>query len=160
MELLVVITLVAIMAVGVMVSADGVEDDANVKLTRVEMNEVRKALLQFKRDVGHFPYPESVSPPEDIPRKSLELLIACVESQDAGCKVWNRDAARGWNGPYILAEGLTDSWGQRYQLYDADTAAARIVSFGPDKISGTAGNGATACDTSTPSDDIVLCLLK
>jgi hypothetical protein len=34
--------------------------------------------------------------------------------------MWNRNTQRGWNGPYISDEGLTDSWGNRYRLLDPE----------------------------------------
>lgn len=151
-ELLVVLTLLGILAVGVVMSADGVEDDANVKLTKVEMSELRKALLQYRRDVGFFPDGRNDSRDED---KKLELLSGCQDTEpaepdfDADCKPFNIDRGRGWHGPYVLIErqqdpvskamvsGYFDAWGNRYRLYDShaaspDRSIARIVSFGPD----------------------------
>lgn len=170
-ELLVVITLMAILAAGVMISLDGVGDDANIRITKVGMTELRKALLQFKRDVGHFP--EGRLPDVGagvlalLPEEKLNLLYICTNltgtetttEYDAGCNQFNVDTARGWNGPYALAErlekdngsgtmvwvtGYFDGWGNRYRLYDEDKAApgsgiARIVSFGPDGVDGLSG---------------------
>lgn len=55
LELLVVITLMAIVASLMVVSYDSVKSDARIDLTRYEMAEIRKALLQFRRDTGEFP---------------------------------------------------------------------------------------------------------
>ncbi len=186
-ELLVVITLVGLLAIGIVVSLDGVDDDARERLTKAEMSELRKALLQFRRDVGHFPAVGSAFPPaEDA---VLDLLRECQSDDvpvdgadenrltyDPGCGVYNIDTARGWNGPYALPErmddpvitGYFDAWGRSYRLYDQDDAApgsglARIVSFGPDGQDGVAGSpniGAADCNPIAGSDDIVLCLVQ
>lgn len=55
LELLVVITLLAILSSVALMSNDGVRDQAEVDTTKYEMTELRKALLQFKRDTGYFP---------------------------------------------------------------------------------------------------------
>jgi|GEM_PF-6486612 len=183
-ELLVVITLVGLLAIGIVVSLDGVDDDARERLTKAEMSELRKALLQFKRDVGHFPGAGSPFPPAED--EILSLLKDCQSEDepvdendpynltyDAGCRSFNIDTARGWNGPYALPErmddpaisGYFDAWGRSYRLYDQDDAApgsglARIVSFGPNGQH----EGDNAADICLPfdadSDDIVLCLVQ
>jgi prepilin-type N-terminal cleavage/methylation domain-containing protein len=55
LELLVVISLMAIVASLMAVSYDSVKTDSNADLTRYEMAEIRKALLQFRRDTGELP---------------------------------------------------------------------------------------------------------
>ena len=179
MELIVVMTLVGLLAVGVVLSLDGVGDDAQVRLTRVEMTELRKALQLFRRDVGHFPDALDDHHAEDL---KLDLLFGCQDlspaqaDYDAGCKAYNLDTARGWNGPYVLAEkqknsvtnldekGLFDAWGNRYRLFDEDSAApgagaARIVSYGANRA--YEGDGTDICSPNgASSDDLVLCLVQ
>ncbi len=186
-ELLVVISLVGLLAIGIVVSLDGVDDDARERLTKAEMGELRKALLQFRRDIGHFPGVDSPFPPAED--EVLDLLRDCQsddEPEDAdddasltydpGCRPYNIDTARGWNGPYALPErmddpvrtGYFDAWGNPYRLYDQGDAVpgsgmARIVSFGPDGQDGLAGSpnsDATDCNPIAGSDDIVLCLVQ
>jgi prepilin-type N-terminal cleavage/methylation domain-containing protein len=55
LELLVVISLMAIVASLMVVSYDSVKSESNADLTRYEMSEIRKALLQFRRDTGELP---------------------------------------------------------------------------------------------------------
>jgi|GEM_PF-6642922 len=52
LELLVVITLLAILASGAMVAYDGIEEQGNDDAARFEMAEIRKALIKFRRDSG------------------------------------------------------------------------------------------------------------
>lgn len=176
-ELLVVVTLLGIMALGVVLALDGVDEDSRVRLTRFEMSELHNGLLQFKRDVGHFPDALDNLHAQDL---KPNLLFSCQDisatqpAYDAGCAEFDIDSARGWNGPYVLAEksananGLFDAWGSRYRLYDAElatpgTGLARIVSFGMDKRDGAAGvsnDTATDCNPIADSDDIVLCLVQ
>lgn len=186
-ELLVVITLVGLLAIGIVVSLDGVDEHARERLTKAEMGELRKALLQFRRDVGHLPGVGSPFPSAED--EVLGLLKECQSDNepvdvaddarltyDAGCGVYNIDTARGWNGPYVLPErlddpaisGYFDAWGKPYRLYDQDDAApgiglARIVSFGPDGqdgLTGSPNSGAADCMPIAGSDDIVLCLVQ
>jgi len=179
LELLVVVTLMAVLASVALLSNEGVRDRAEVDATQYEMAELRKALLQFRRDVGHFPDAAGLIAGGD----RLALLLACQStdatkinttlgvSYDADCESWNPDTRRGWNGPYVSAEGARDQFsinsgpGQNYVLLEPASTApltttARIVSYGP--------NGAYEGDHATDkcqkkdsgSDDIVMCLLK
>ncbi len=181
-ELLIVISLIGLLAIGLVVSLDGVDDDARIKLTKTEMSELRKALLQFKRDVGHFPdgfLPNAAPLPAD---EKLDLLMFCqsvenVENFDPGCTPFNIDSARGWNGPYVLSEqikdpgsngdisGYFDSWGNRYRLFEPEDAipgsgSARIVSFGPNGKYEGDNEDAICSRFNENSDDIVLCLVQ
>jgi general secretion pathway protein G len=54
-ELLVVVALLAIMASVAVLSLDTTRSVAEEDATRYEMSLIRKALLQFKYDVRHFP---------------------------------------------------------------------------------------------------------
>lgn len=54
-ELLVVILLLAILSTVSVVSFEGVQDESMVDVTKFEMQELKKALLQFKLDNGAFP---------------------------------------------------------------------------------------------------------
>lgn len=183
-ELLMVISLLGMLAIGIVVSLDGVDDDARIKLTKTEMSELRKALLQFKRDVGHFPdgfLPNAAPLPAE---EKLDLLIFCqptegIENYDPGCTPFNIDSARGWNGPYALPERITDpisnneisgyfdAWGKPYHLFEPEDASpasgsARIVSFGPNgQYEGDNPDEDAICSRfNENSDDIVLCLVR
>lgn len=92
LELLVVVTLLAVLASVALLANDGVNDQAELDATRFEMAELRKALLQFRRDVGHFP-------------ATLSMLRSCTTADDPECQVWDKDTHRGWNGPYLTNIG-------------------------------------------------------
>lgn len=130
LELLVVVTLMAIVATVALVANDGVQDEAAMAATKYEMAELRKALLQFRRDTGVFPgngayacqapsdefeYPAFVtanhldwcqSPANFWMLYSCPLKDDVVTPVDEGlpCK-WNPDTKRGWNGPYLSKSG-------------------------------------------------------
>ncbi len=165
LELLAVITLLGLLAVVAVTSLDGVEDDSSIRITKIEMSELRNALRQFKRDVRHFP-DETSSPSTYDEENRVKLLVQCSsdiatnpDNFDAGCNTWSTDTARGWNGPYVLSEGIADSWGTPYRLSYEDLQP-RIVSHGANKQY----EGVNTMDRCLPngvsSDDIVLCLLK
>jgi prepilin-type N-terminal cleavage/methylation domain-containing protein len=98
-ELLVVISLVGLLAVGIVVALDGVGDDAQLQIARAEIAEVKKALQQFKRDVGRYPQ-------QAHPADFTELILG-LDALDNTQQLapWNPDTARGWRGPYLSSEG-------------------------------------------------------
>ena len=55
LELLVVITVMGILSTVAVMSYDGMQEQGQYDTTRVEMTEIRNALLQFRRDTGEFP---------------------------------------------------------------------------------------------------------
>jgi prepilin-type N-terminal cleavage/methylation domain-containing protein len=100
LEFLVVITLLAIFSSVALMSNEGAREQAEVDATKYEMAELRKALLQFKRDVGDFP-------------ASLIQLNECAATEFTAngttkCEPWGKDTHRGWNGPYVSDTG--DGW--------------------------------------------------
>lgn len=173
-ELLAVVVLLAILASVAVMSLDSTRSSAETDATRFEMAEIRKALLQFKYDVRHFPDAED----ELIGAAGrLALLTACQDDDptkiddangityDAGCAAWDQDLKRGWNGPYLSAGGGQDAWGNDYRLFDPavdtpGTGTARVVSFGPNGV--YEGDHATdLCQKKDDaSDDIVVCLVQ
>lgn len=175
-ELLVVVGLLALISGAAVVAYKDGDVDASVEMdvVRHELNEIRKALLQFRRDVGYFPDAAGELAAAD----RLALLRRCDSDDDANCTAWDRDRKRGWNGPYLMSNrvnrstqnpllpddpdyplyAVRDPWfgsnhaDNYYTLEDPDSDApgsgmARIVSRGPD---GQAGN----------DDDIVLYLVQ
>ncbi len=55
LELLVVITLLAILATGALISYGDIQDEARDDVTRYDLSQLRTALLQFRRHTGEFP---------------------------------------------------------------------------------------------------------
>lgn len=55
LELLAVIVLLAILATSALVAYDGTDDEARLNITRLEMVELQKALLNFRRDNREMP---------------------------------------------------------------------------------------------------------
>lgn len=136
-ELLAVVTLLGLLAAVAVSSLSGIEDDAALKLTRVEMSELRKALRQFKRDVGNLP--DEVAGTYADEQERVKLLVKCSDDQasnpdyfDPRCNIWSIDTARGWNGPYVLSEGISDSWNTPYRL-SFENLEPRLISHGPNK---------------------------
>jgi len=173
-ELIVVIALLALMASVAILSQDTVRSDAEADATRYEMSVIRKALLQFRYDVRHFPDGVgALIAAED----RLALLTACQAtdntkinetsgvSYDEGCTDWDPELKRGWNGPYLSAGGGEDAWGTAYRLLDPDddtpgSGTARIVSYGENGVY-EGVNATDACQKfNDDSDDIVLCLVQ
>lgn len=168
-ELLAVLVLLAIVATVTTVGISDVGAEAQDDLGQIEIMEIRKALHQFRRDVGHFP--DAAGNHDEDAR--LGLLWRCqdgnaaAEDYDQGCRQYNPDTRRGWNGPYLLAErsnglsGVFDPWGSPYLLLEPESATpstgnVRILSPGPNRQY----DGANA-DTCLPNgDDIVLCLVQ
>lgn len=164
LELLAVITLIGLLATFAVSALSGIEQDSTVKITQIEMVELRKALRQFKQDVGHFPDELAATYPDE--QKRIALLVKCSDDQvtnpehfDPQCSPWNIDLAKGWRGPYVLSDGLTDHWGTTYRL-SFENLEPRIISHGPNRLY----EGVNITDRCMPngetSDDLVLCLLK
>lgn len=162
LELLTVLMLIAIVATAAVMAYDGVRDQAEYDATKAEAAELRKALLQFRRDVGDFPV--------DLLQLGSYSASAVTATGNLYPE-WDKDAHRGWHGPYISSDFDKDPWDRAYLLLDPDdpTAAddsdgvARIVSLGPDGEDGAGGThnaGSDSCNIIANSDDVVVCLLK
>ncbi len=167
LELLAVITLLGVLAGGALLAYEGVQEDGEETLARFELAEIRKALLQFRRDTRELPC--RVYRAGDYRLDVDEILLnfkdadgnellasstaekehrwcrngfftdEAIVQQDSGLsmlhrfpydetdsahteKLWNPDTWRGWHGPYINEQGLTDPWGQRYILLEPELA--------------------------------------
>jgi prepilin-type N-terminal cleavage/methylation domain-containing protein len=97
LEMVVVIAILASLAGSVVLSMEGAEEMADEQIARSEMMDIRKALLQFRQDTGHFPVPAS-------PADFSALYEITSEA------IWNIDTGRGWRGPYLsgVRDGLVD----------------------------------------------------
>ncbi len=97
LELMVVTAILMALAGGVALSLSNAEETAKIQIARHEMQQLKQALLQFRRDTGHFPTPAS---PADF------SALYDIKAETA----WNIDTGRGWRGPYLsrAGEGYVD----------------------------------------------------
>ncbi len=99
-ELLVVVSILAALAGITSVAMDGYQQDAEEKITRVEMQRIAGAIRRFKADTGYWPKTEVRDPAlayvsEDA--ASFSFLF----NNPAGVPAWDVEYAIGWHGPYI-----------------------------------------------------------
>lgn len=95
LELLVVIGLLALISAAAVISLDDVGQHAALQITKTEMIEVRKALRQFRHDIGRFP---DTSEPADFSQLTSRTLPATLG-------IYSADTGRGWRGPYLTSDG-------------------------------------------------------
>jgi prepilin-type N-terminal cleavage/methylation domain-containing protein len=99
LELMVVISLMAAIAGVAVLAYEDTYVQAELDATKYEMAELRKALLQFKRDVGSFP--------NDLLQLGIYSASAVTANGDSYLK-WDKDTHGGWNGPYL--NDANDGW--------------------------------------------------
>lgn len=169
-ELLLIVVMIGVLSIAAINAFDGNEEQARENITRLEMAELQKALLQFRRDNRELPcmvfkqgdyspntvnttyssenylsfndgYDLSIVPPDaaewqtwcqnsyfnnvgkPIASNALFMLnVFPFDIADFDFLVFNRSIQRGWNGPYLSQEGLTDGWGKPYLLLDPELA--------------------------------------
>lgn len=125
LELLIVVTILAIIS-GVVVSAlDNVQEESTISLTKSEMLRIKDAILTFKQDTGYLPRQGpfrlvlaggSVPVPPDgavwfnSPANFSQLYDNPLSGTGHALETWNRNTSRGWRGPYLTrgGEGLVD----------------------------------------------------
>ncbi len=128
LELLVVITLLAVLASAALLGYEGIQDQGRYDVARFEMAEIRKALLKFRRDSGANAFPTQgqydctddfnggnstvqnslMTFPSEAGVNDAEIIAWCQHPtnfwmlfQDPFGSGWNIDTRRGWNGPYL-----------------------------------------------------------
>ncbi|GAB4164507.1 MAG: GspG family T2SS major pseudopilin variant XcpT [Planctomycetota bacterium] len=112
-ELMVVVTIIAILAVVVVSQFGGYSDKAKVATAKGQISQYASSLEMYKLDTGRYP-----SSSEGL--KVLEEKPSGVER---------------WRGPY--AEVLDDPWGNPYEYtYDPSTKRFDIISYGADGAPG------------------------
>jgi hypothetical protein len=137
-----------VIAGGVIVAYEGVQQRAEQQLSLDRLQQVRAALLDFKRDMGFFPgqgplaaanldlsdynYVDGDNPGTENPDAAtldawavhpLNLWMLFERPRDNGDPNrwrWRKEIARGWNGPY-LGQGLF------YRLDGAGTEASDFL---------------------------------
>ncbi|NOQ93708.1 MAG: prepilin-type N-terminal cleavage/methylation domain-containing protein [Methylophaga sp.] len=118
-ELLVVVLILAAIAGTIVVSYDDVGTQAQYDTTKFEMAEIRKALLQFRRDSGSRSFPNqgdydctvisSDNFPSEAGTTNSEKVAWCQSPANFWMLFedplddnnWDPDTHRGWNGPYL-----------------------------------------------------------
>jgi prepilin-type N-terminal cleavage/methylation domain-containing protein len=110
LELLVVLTLLALVAGASVIALDGVDEDVAPQLAKSEMVEISKAIRQFKQD--NLTYPPQPDNLPDYPANhpaDFSPLFTCpyddgVPPIEPACE-YNPDTSRGWRGPYLAKQG-------------------------------------------------------
>ncbi len=99
LELMLVVGILAVIGGAMVASFGSVDTDSKDQIARHEILELKKALLQFRQDLGHFPDMTGLSPAD-----FSGLLEQGAEDS------WDIDRGRGWRGPYVsrFGEGLLD----------------------------------------------------
>ena len=118
-EMLVVVTIIALFAALVGPSLFKQSDRARITAARVQINNFRAALGQFKLDTGIFPTTE----------QGLAALRAKPENVNQ------------WQGPYLGQEVPVDPWGRTYiYKFPGDHGdEPDIISYGADGQAGGEG---------------------
>ncbi len=103
LELLIVVAILAVVAGSMMLKQGDTTEKAKVSMAISEMNNIKKALLQYRLDMRDFSLVSQNGPAD---------FKALYEDPRTTPPVppWNPDIGRGWRGPYLtaLGEGHTD----------------------------------------------------
>jgi len=140
LELLVVLAILSIIAGTVVLGLQGLQDQGRSDARKFEMAELRKALLQFRRDSGSNDFPKdgrydcdddpsgestalnteltnlpsyisSLSPAEKVAWcKSDANFWMLFENPLPDDNNWDEDTRRGWNGPYLQNKGALEPY--------------------------------------------------
>jgi len=142
MELLTVITLMALIATVAMTSYEGTQEQGRYDVTKFEMNQIRKALIQFRQDSGSNDFPmqgsydcvdssddSKINPnidpqlPTEAGTTDADKIAWCQHPanfwmlfENPLATGWNPDTKRGWNGPYLQRK-------DGYLTLDSNTAS-------------------------------------
>jgi len=129
-EMLVVITIIALIMSLVGPRVLNYLTESKVKAARIQIQSFSSALDLLFLDTGRYP-------------SSADGLVALVKPTSS---------LLGWNGPYLKGGNLpNDPWGKPYVYRSpAERSAYEIVSYGAD---GQEGGTGTAADISTASND-------
>ncbi|MDO9282576.1 MAG: prepilin-type N-terminal cleavage/methylation domain-containing protein [Methylotenera sp.] len=103
LELLVTLTLLALVAGASVMALDGVDDDAKPQIVQNEMFEISKAISRFRKDTGYYP-------PQDHPADFSALFSSecpfLAQPALVHLCTKNPDTGRFWRGPYLASQGI------------------------------------------------------
>ena len=123
-EVLIVIAILLAIGGLVLVNLGGKKEQADIDLTRVQMDFFDSALDQFKLNMNRYP--------------TEDEGLSALWSKDA---IDDEDEAAKWRGPYLRNPSPEDNWGNGWTYtYPGEIRGESfydIVSFGPDGEEGT-----------------------
>jgi type II secretory pathway pseudopilin PulG len=111
LETLLVVALLALVAGTAVALLSGTREKADEQLIQTECAEIRRAILQFRADLGQSPQRlaellQSPNPGNALGgwwwRSAGDRLATTLHSHDPATR-------RGWNGPYLKADALSDA---------------------------------------------------
>lgn len=133
LELLVVVAIMAVVAVSVIVTYRGADEQVGAQIAQAEMLQLKKAILQFKQDTGWLPKqgpfglrgqdPLGVIDPNNdahwpawvpadkrvewfnSPANFWQLFDSPLTGANHSLASWDPDSRRGWRGPYLSSSG-------------------------------------------------------
>ena len=123
LEILIVLTIIALIAALVGPRLFAQLDRSKVTTARVQVRALETALATMKLDLGRDP----------TQSEGLDLLVKA-----------DRNAVAGWSGPYLSGGLPLDPWGHPYvyQAPEGDQQPAKVTSLGSDGKVGGTGNAA------------------
>jgi general secretion pathway protein G len=121
-EILVVITIIALIMTFVGPRVLNHLADSKVKAAKIQIEGLATALDLYFLDTGQYP----------------------SSSEGLGALVQRPGSLRIWNGPYVKGNAIpTDPWGNPYQYrWPGQSGSYEIISFGADGQEGGSGGGA------------------
>jgi len=129
----VVIALIGLLSNIVLVSMKGVREKAKYARAKSELDQIKKAMLLYKLDVGELPPRGDSCPicswPNNASVWETQVMTALVNNDGSG-----------WNGPYLKTKINKDPWGNYYTYDDNDCnsncGSSYIRTVGPDGVPG------------------------
>ncbi len=128
LEILIVLGLLALLAGISLMAYEGIQSQGQADLVRYEMAEIRRALIQFRKDSGTYAFPgvhsydctDAINGgsstqansrmlfPAEAGTTDSEKITWCQDSANFWMLLtdpyglgWNEDTRRGWRGPYL-----------------------------------------------------------
>lgn len=134
LELLIVITILAVLAGAMIPLFKSSKQEAQDAKTMADLDAIKSGSIMYKYDTATWPIVGTIG------------AVTCLTSTGVGCPT----AAGGWNGPY-LTDWATDPWTNPYAVYATAGNTLYAQSFGPDGANNTCSSQCTsssrvACD--------------